>query len=60
MGLISLVMLLIIVGVLLWVVETLIPMDPSIKVVIRVVVILVVVLWLLRLFVGDVPVPRLR
>jgi hypothetical protein len=60
MGLISVVVVLIIVGVLLYLVETQIPMAAPIKVIIRVVVILVVVLWLLQLFVGDIPLPRLR
>jgi hypothetical protein len=52
--------ILVIVGVLLWLVETQIPMDAGIKTVIRVVVILVVVLWLLRMFVGDVPLLPIR
>ena len=60
MGLISLLIVLVVVGVLLWLVETQIPMSPPIKTIIRVVVIVVVVLWLLRLFVGDVPLPGLR
>lgn len=60
MGLIGLLIVLIIVGVLLWLVETQIPMDPSIKVIIRVVVIIVVVLWLLQIFLGDLQIPRLR
>jgi hypothetical protein len=59
-GLIGLLIVLIIVGVLLWLVETQIPMDPSIKVIIRVVVIIVVVLWLLQIFLGDLQIPRLR
>jgi hypothetical protein len=60
MGLISVVVVLIIVGVLLYLVETQIPMAQPIKVIIRVVIILVVVLWLLQLFVGDIPLPRMR
>lgn len=60
MGLIELVVLLAIVGVLLYVIETYIPMSPAIKTLIRVVVILVIVLWLLRLFVGDIPIGRVR
>lgn len=60
MGLISVVVVLIIVGVLLYLVETQIPMAQPIRVIIRVVVILVVVLWLLQLFVGDIPLPRMR
>jgi hypothetical protein len=60
MGLIELVVVLIVVGVLLWLVETQLPLAAPMKTIIRVVVILVVVLWLLRLFVGDIPLPRLR
>lgn len=60
MGLIELVVALILVGVLLYLVETYIPMAPPIKLIIRIVVILVVVLWLLRAFVGDIPLPRLK
>jgi hypothetical protein len=59
MGLISLLLILVIVGVLLYMVETVIPMDAGIKVVIRVVVLLVVLLWLVQVFFGDLPIPRL-
>ncbi len=51
MSLISLVVTLIVVGVLLWLVNTYIPMDGKIKQVLNVVVIIVVVLWVLGLFV---------
>jgi O-antigen ligase len=60
MGLIGLVVVLIIIGVLLYLVETTIPMAAPIKTIIRVVVILAVLLWLLQLFVGDIPIPRVR
>lgn len=50
MSILSLIVLLIIVGVGLYLVQ-LIPMDPKILTIIRVVVILAVVLWLLDLFV---------
>jgi hypothetical protein len=56
MGLIELVMVLIVVGVLLYLVETYLPIAQPIKMIIRVVVILVIVLWLLRAFVGDIPI----
>jgi len=59
-GLIGLVVVLIVVGVLLYLVETTIPMSPPFKIIIRTVIILVVVLWLLNLFVGDIPIPRVR
>jgi hypothetical protein len=65
MSLIGLVVTLIVVGVLLWLLETYIPMDATIKRIIQVVVIICVVLWLLNafgLFAGmhDVQVPRVR
>lgn len=50
MSLISLVIVLIVVGVLLWLVNTYIPMDQKIKTIINVVVVIAVVLWLLQAF----------
>jgi len=50
MSLISIVISLIVVGVLLWLVNTYIPMDAKIKKVLNIVVMVVVVLWLLNLF----------
>ena len=50
---ISLVVTLIIVGLLLYLVEALLPISPDIKRVIHVVIIICVVLWLLRVFLGD-------
>ncbi len=60
MGLIGLIVVLIVVGLLLYLAETYIPMAPPLKVILRVVVVLVVILYLLQLFVGDIPLPRLR
>ena len=48
MSLITIVITLIVVGVLLWLVNTYIPMDGKIKKVLNVVVMVVVVLWLLN------------
>lgn len=50
MPLITLVLVLIAVGVLLWLVNTYVPMDGKIKNIINVVVVIAVVLWLLRVF----------
>lgn len=50
MSLISLVVVLIVVGVLLWLVNSYIPMDAVIKKILNVVVIIAVVLWLLNAF----------
>lgn len=47
---IGLVIALIVVGVLLWAVESLIPLDPTIRRIIQVVVVLVVLLFVLRFF----------
>lgn len=52
---------LVVVGLCLYLVETYVPLSPPIRTVIRVVVVLFLVLWLLRLFgVGDLGVPRIR
>ena len=57
---IGLLLMLVIVGVCLWLVETYVPLSPPIKTVIRIVVVICLVLYLLRIFgVADVPVPRL-
>jgi len=50
MPLISLVVVLIVVGVLLWLVNTYIPMDGKIKNILNIVVVIAVVLWLLSAF----------
>ena len=61
MGLIELVVILVVVGVLLWLVETQIPMDAEHQNADQGRgVIVVVVLWLLRMFVGDVPIFPVR
>ncbi len=53
MSLISLVVVLIVVGLLLWLVNNYIPMDGKIKNILNVVVVIAVVLWLLQIFVGP-------
>ena len=50
MSLITIVITLIVVGVLLWLINTYIPMDGKIKKVLNIVVMVVVVLWLLNVF----------
>ncbi len=50
MSLLNLVVILIVVGVLLWLVNTYIPMDAKIKSILNVVVVIAVVLWLLQAF----------
>jgi hypothetical protein len=60
MGLIQLVAILLVIGALIWLVETAPFVSPSMKPIIRWVIIAVVVLWLITLFVGDVPILPLR
>ncbi len=65
MSLISLVITLIVVGVLLWLVNTYIPMDGKIKKILNVAVVICVVVWLLYAFgvlghTGDIRVPQVR
>jgi hypothetical protein len=50
MPLINLVVTLIVVGVLLWLVNSYIPMDGKIKQILNVVVVIAVVIWLLQAF----------
>jgi len=50
MPLINLIIILVVVGVLLWLVNTHIPMDAKIKKIINIVVIIIVVIWLLSVF----------
>ena len=50
MPLIQLVIALVVVGVLLWLINTYIPMDGKIKQILNVVVVIAVVLWLLQVF----------
>jgi uncharacterized membrane protein YhdT len=64
MSLISLAVTLIVIGVLLWLVNTYIPMDGKIKKILNVVVVVCVVMWLLFAFgilnhSGDIRVPRI-
>lgn len=50
MPLLHVVLALIVVGVLLWLVNSFIPMDPKIKSILNGVVVICVVLWLLQIF----------
>lgn len=54
MTLIDLIVTLIIVGVLLWLVNTFIPMDPTIKKILTAVVVIVIVLWLLQALLPNI------
>ncbi len=50
MSLVTIVVVLIVVGVLLWLINAYIPMDRKIKNILNVVVVIAVVIWLLRVF----------
>ncbi|MEP7168522.1 MAG: Thivi_2564 family membrane protein [Bacteroidota bacterium] len=50
MPLINILIILIVAGVLLWLVNTYIPMDGKIKKILNVVVVIVIIVWLLKVF----------
>ena len=50
MSLLSILLVIIVVGVLLWAVNTYIPMDRKIKNILNIVVVVVVIVWLLKAF----------
>jgi hypothetical protein len=50
MPLLTILLVLIVVGVVLWLVNTYIPMDRKIKNILNVVVVIVVIIWLLKAF----------
>lgn len=54
MNLIGLLILLIVVGVVLWLINTYIPMDPKIKGILNVVIVIVMILYVLQAF-GVLP-----
>jgi hypothetical protein len=64
MSLISVVITLVVVGVLLWLVNSYIPMDGKIKQILNIVVVICVIVWLLYAFgilgggSGDIQVPQ--
>ena len=65
MSLISVIITLIVIGVLLWLINTYIPMDGKIKQIINIVAVICVVVWLLSVFgvighAGDIRVPQVR
>lgn len=50
MSLINLVIILLVVGVVLWLINSFIPMQSTIKKILNAVVVIVVILWLLSVF----------
>lgn len=58
---IGLILVLVVLGVALYLIETYVPMAAPIKTVIRIVVVICLVLFLLSAFgIADIPIPRLR
>ena len=58
---IALILMLALVGLVLYLIETYIPMDPVIKTVIRIVIVVCVILYLVQVFgIADLPLPRAR
>ncbi len=50
-----LVLVLALVGFIVWLITTKIPMDPMFRLAIQIIVIVVMILYLLRMFAGSVP-----
>lgn len=50
MPLLNILLVIIVVGVLLWMVNTYIPMDRKIKNILNIVVVIMIVIWLLKVF----------
>ena len=50
MPILTIIIVLIVVGVLLWLVNTYIPMDRKIKNILNIVIVIALILWLLRAF----------
>jgi low temperature requirement protein LtrA len=60
MSIVHLVIILIVIGVLLWAVNSVIPLDGKIRQIINAVVIIAVVLWLLAMFIPGLGLPVVR
>lgn len=52
MTIIGLIFALVIIGLVLWLINTFIPMDPKVKAILNVVVIIILVLWLIQTMLG--------
>jgi hypothetical protein len=50
MSLLTILLVLVVVGVILWLVNSYIPMDTTIKKIINVVIVIAIVIWLLKVF----------
>ena len=54
MPIFTLIFILVVIGVVLWAVNTYLPLDPKIKTILNVAVVIVVILWLASVF-GLIP-----
>jgi len=50
MPLLTIILVLVVAGVILWLVNTYIPMQPTIKKILNVVIVVLVIIWLLKIF----------
>lgn len=50
MSIIGIIIVLVVVGIILWLINSYIPMEPTIKRILNIVVIVLLVLWLLQAF----------
>lgn len=50
MPLLTILLVIIVVGVVLWLINSFIPMDRNIKTILNVVVVIVLIIWLLKVF----------
>lgn len=62
MDLLTLIVILVVIGVVMWLINSYLPMDATIKRILNIAVIVVVCLWLLNLFIGfeglHIPITR--
>ncbi len=50
MSLLTLLLVIVVVGVILWLINSFIPMDSKIKMILNVVVVIILIIWLLKAF----------
>jgi hypothetical protein len=50
MSLLTLILVIVIVGVLLWALNSFVPMDPKVRSILNIVVVLLLIIWLLQAF----------
>ncbi len=50
MSILTVIIVIVLVGVILWLINTYIPMDQKIKTILNIVVVIILIIWLLRVF----------